>query len=296
MGKIGLELLKKAFGSKFVQKILGTRTNVTKLPIKNDPRKVMYDAEKLSDDTAALMLAKDKIKELAPYVARMNDAEAKMYETNLKAILMAEGKLDGIEQVAKGEVLDIKTGKKVDDKGIMSLEESSGQQAPPGTLMGNLETKINQLRSESKTLEDLMNENPVKAFEDYVLKNPMAPGGALDPADGITRTAVRSILEKQNIDIPKGEDPIEVFRKNFGTDVLGDVYNMSEDLLEIEARGGTYKDLDKILDQEGFFNIKPRKDPPQGMTDEEMIKFLEDDTTPPRDDKADGGLSYLMGM
>ena len=134
MGKFGIELLKKAFGSKFVQKILGTRTNVTKLPIKNDPRKVMYDANKLADDTAALMLAKEKLKEIAPYIARMNDSEAKMYETNLKAVLMAENKLDGIEQVAKGEVVDIKTGAKLDDKGIITLKESAGQQEPPGSL------------------------------------------------------------------------------------------------------------------------------------------------------------------
>ena len=296
MGKFGIELLKKVFGSKFVQKILGTRTNVEKLPIKNDPRKIMYDATKLADDTAALMLAKEKLKEIAPYIARMNDSEAKMYETNLKAVLMAENKLEGIEQVAKGEVVDIKTGAKMDDKGIMTLKESAGQEEPPGTLMGNLETKINQLRAENKTLDDMMSEDPIKSFEEFVLKNPKRPGGPLDPVVGVTRTIARKILDKNNIKIDRREDPIDIFMDNFGIEMATDIKAFADDLVESEQMGRNLKPLDELMQQEGLFDLKPGKDRSQGLTNDEVKKILEDDTTPPRDDKADGGLSYLMGM
>ena len=42
--KLIYDLLKRLYGSRFVQNLFGTRTNVEKLPTKNDPRKVMFDA------------------------------------------------------------------------------------------------------------------------------------------------------------------------------------------------------------------------------------------------------------
>ena len=109
---------------------------------------------------------------------------------------------------------------------------------------------------------------------DMLQKNPKRPGGPLDPATGLTRTAVREILTRQGIKITKGMDPIEVFRKTFGQDVLGDVANLSEELLEMEKMGRTPKKIDTILQEGGFFDIKPTKNPPQGMTDNELTKFI----------------------
>ena len=126
---------------------------------------------------------------------------------------------------------------------------------------------------------------------DMLQKNPKRPGGSLDPATGLTRTAARQILQKLaregKINIPDerereaivkgfqgGVDPIEVFRKTFGQDVLGDVANLSEELLEIERRGGSYKELNKVLEDAGFFDLKQPKNPPQGMTDAELSEFI----------------------
>ncbi len=77
--KLIFDLLKKVYGSRFIQNMLGTRTNVEKLPGKNDPRKVMYDMTKLADDTGSLLLAKEKIKDLAPFITKMNDSELKIF-------------------------------------------------------------------------------------------------------------------------------------------------------------------------------------------------------------------------
>jgi len=122
---------------------------------------------------------------------------------------------------------------------------------------------------------------------------------------GLTRTMVREILMKRGIDIAKGMDPIEIFRKTFGQDVLGDVANLADELIEMEAMGKRSRKLEDILEQEGMFDIKMRKEPPQGYTDEELaeikksidqedilLKFDPEDRKP----NAEGGLNYLMGM
>tara|TARA_R100001224_G_scaffold71870_1_gene43802 strand:+ start:389 stop:1087 length:699 start_codon:yes stop_codon:yes gene_type:complete len=118
-------------------------------------------------------------------------------------------------------------------------------------------------------------DNPLQPF-DKDLDEFKLPKNPLDPAIGITRTAVRTILNKKGIDIAKGEDPIEIFRKTFGQDVLIDVNNVSEELLEMERMGKGFKGLDEILEQQGFFDLKIPKDPPQGMTNEELLKFMEE--------------------
>ena len=123
--------------------------------------------------------------------------------------------------------------------------------------------------AEEAKIADLL-EQEMKKGKTQLPKNP------LDPAIGITRTAVRTILNRKGIDIAKGDDPIEVFRKTFGQDVLIDVNNISEELLEMERMGKGFKGLDEILEQEGFFDLKIPKNPPQGMTDDELLKLMEE--------------------
>ena len=283
------DLLKKLYGSRFVQNLFGTRTNVEKLPTKNDPRKVMFDADKLAQDTSSLMLAKEKVKDVAAFVPKMNDSELKMFENNLKAVAMGEGKLEGIEKIdSTADIIDIKSGKKMDESGIRSLMKKE--------------------TSPEMNLDEIMN---IDEIIDMMTKNPARRGGPLDPATGITRTAARSILNKKGITEIKG-DPLDMFRENFGQDALGDLANVSEELIEIERRGGSYKDLDQILEQEGFFDLKIDKDAPKGMSDEELKELIkkedervskdEDaireifDPEDPPTKKASGGLAGILGV
>jgi len=136
----------------------------------------------------------------------------------------------------------------------------------------------------------------MKGIEDTVSmlqKNPRRVGGPLDPKTGIVRTATRQILQKLaregKINIADeneakaimegyqgGVDPIAVFKKTFGQDVLNDVSTLGDELLEIDRQGGSYKELDKILEQEGFFNLRQMDNPPQGMTDDQLEKMLKE--------------------
>jgi len=105
------------------------------------------------------------------------------------------------------------------------------------------------------------------------MKNPFKPKAGLNLAEGITRTSVRTILDKSGIKVPDKADPIEIFRKVYGQDSLGDVANISEELIELERMGKSTKSLDQVLEQEGMFNLPKRKNPPQGYTDEEMAQL-----------------------
>lgn len=186
-------------------------------------------------------------------------------------------KKEGIESLSKGKVKDkgevieavFKPG--VDKRG-KRVEESPSQASG---IMQRLE----------KQKDDLFN---------MLKNNPYRSGGPLDPQTGLVRTAARQVLQKLaregKINIADereakaiiegyqgGVDPIEVFRKTFGQDVLIDLSNLGDELIEIERRGGSYKELTKILDDEGFFDLKQPKNPPQGMTDDELEKMLRDD-------------------
>jgi len=101
------------------------------------------------------------------------------------------------------------------------------------------------------------------------LKQMKQPG--MDLATGLTRTAARKILDRAGIQVPDKVDPVEVFIKEFGGDVLGDVKNVAEEMIELERMGKATKSIDEILEQTGMFNLKRgRTDMPRGYTDEEM--------------------------
>ena len=90
---------------------------------------------------------------------------------------------------------------------------------------------------------------------------------------GLTRTITREILMKRGIDLGKGMDPIEIFRSKFGEEILGDVANLADELIEMEAMGKTPRRLEEILQQEGMFDIKMPKEPPRGYTNEELAEI-----------------------
>ena len=139
----------------------------------------------------------------------------------------------------KGEVVPLKPKETPDQaSGIMATEEATTP------LMQNLEKGVETLKAMKK------------------------PG--MDLSVGLTRTAVRKILDREGIQIPDKVDPIDFFTQKYGADILMDVKNVAEEMIELEQMGKATKSIDKILEQEGMFNLPKRKNPPQGYTDEEM--------------------------
>ena len=128
-----LQLLIRLFGKDFLNKVIGTRTNVVK-PIKLDrasPYK-LYKDEAFNDPELRQQI-EDKLQEYAPLVlSNKNASEVANYEMNARRLLNAKNKEFGITdrlketrtQKPEADVIDIKTGKK--SEGIETLKEDLG--------------------------------------------------------------------------------------------------------------------------------------------------------------------------
>ena len=289
-----LKLIQKLYGKKAMSKTIGTRTNVISLPDKETKRFATNELNIDAASDAAVKKAYEDVEKLIPDVPKMNDQEILTLTGNLR-------RLDNRLNPPSAEIVDIGTKQPVSPTGIKQLAAESGQMSPPGTLMGDLESRLNQLRASGKKLEDITKGQGM-TFDD-LLKNPYRSGGPLDPKVGIVRTAAREILEKNlkagKIDIPDeaakdailksyqgGTDPIDVLRQTYGEGVLEQLDDVADEL----NKAKDYKDIQKILEREKLFDATPKKTYgyDEGvMSDEEMSKLLKESETP--DEFATGG-------
>ena len=138
-----------------------------------------------------------------------------------KAPKPGEGGITSIKNAPKKETPDQASG-------IMATEEATTP------LMQNLEKGVETLKAMKK------------------------PG--MDLSVGLTRTAVRKILDREGIQIPDKVDPIDFFTQKYGADILMDVKNVAEEMIELEQMGKATKSMDEILEQEGMFNL-PKRNP-----------------------------------
>lgn len=298
MGKIILEILQQMYGSKFVRDLIGTRTNVVKpkqfdanAPTKSTYSKDAYNDPKLLDTI------EEKLIEYAPFqITNRNAREQQNYLENLKKLRDARKKQQGIteqmetvkEVKPEAEIFDIGTKKKVGEEGIMTLKSEVG--LPKGVEPGSLadkaikesaEYKMRQQGVKSLLDEDYKSPKTTTIEEDEAFefekfdKDPRRPGGPLDPAVGITRAGARLVLENKGIKIGS-KDPLDLVRENFGQDFLNDINNLSEEMLEIDRRGGSYRDLTDLLKREGLYDAPINKDAPKGYTAEEMKKIMDE--------------------
>src|SRR6056300_1317184 len=286
MGKL-LQLIAKLFGKNAISKTLGTRTNVIKLP-SNEKKRLIKD--ELNIEAASDLAAQKVLKEAEDLIAdipKMNDQEVLTFTGNLQ-------RLDNKINPPSAEVLDLTSKKPVTGEGLEQLAARDGLPADvsPDSPIGRVMQGAQRLRKEKDELDKML-KDPAKQLEQE-MQNPYRSGGPLDPKMGIVRTAARQVLQKLaregKINIADereakaiiegyqgGVDPIEVFRKTFGQDALGDLSNLGDELLEIDNRGGSFKELKKILDDEGLFDLQQPKNPAQGMTDEELMKRIKDE-------------------
>ena len=263
-----LALIKKLYGSKAIQNAIGTRTNVITLPDKDTKRFLTNELNIEAASDAAVKKAYNDAEKLIPELSKLNDQEILTLTGNLRRI-------DNRLNPPSAEVIEFGTKQPVSPTGIKQLAAERGlpEGVDPDSLMGRLLQSANKVKMQAKEIEEMTKPGSASDIFEAMTKNPYRPGGPLDPAIGITRTAARSLLEKKGIKI-ENKDPLDLVRENFGQDVLGDLNNLSEELLEIERRGGSYKDIDKILDNEGFFDLKINKNAPKGLSDEEFSNLL----------------------
>ena len=304
IGKAILDVLRKLYGSDFVSKTIGTRANVIK-PKEfdtNAPTKNMYSPDAFRDPKLQDMID-DKIQEYAPFIfSNKNQRELMNYLDNAQKLLKQKkkdfGVTDQLESVGKqkpeADVIDIKTGKK--SEGIETLKEDLGlpPEVSPKSKMGKNLQELKRVTKEADIARKDIDKTVDTGLEN-IFRTFMQQPSVDMIMEGKRRAVIRKILLKDDrINLPK---EVRTSLENYD-----------------DLRGGGTKEMDPLT----IFDTYYKRDRDKLETLDSIIdtaenevkaagefKFLEDGfdllddpkpPKPPRDKKAGGGLSYLMGM
>ena len=207
-----LNLLIRLFGKDFLNKVIGTRTNVVK-PIKLDrasPYK-LYKDEAFNDPELRQQI-EDKLQEYAPLVlSNKNASEVANYEMNARRLLNAKEREFGITdrlketrtQKPEADIIDIKTGKKAE--GIESLKEDLGlpPEVSPKSKMGKNLQEMKRLTKETELQKKDIDETMDKGLED-IFRTFMQQPSKDFVMEGKRRAVIRKILlGDDRINLPK---------------------------------------------------------------------------------------------
>ena len=227
-----LKILQLLFGKSYLNKVIGTGTNVAK-PIKmdkNSPFKLYSDSA--FKDSDVLKFIEKKLAEYGPYaLSNKNMSEVKNFEMNARRLLNAkEAKKESTVKKAaeamfgpigkpEAEVFDIGTKKKVDDEGIMTLKSELG--LPKGVEPGSMADKAIKESVEYKTkqqgVKSVLDEDYVppktKTLDEDIAEMEKGMEDALSDMmaksysagiEGKRRAVIRQILLKDNrINLPE---------------------------------------------------------------------------------------------
>ena len=287
-----LELMQKAFGKNFVNQIVGTKANVIK-PQKfdvNAPTKAKYSLEAFEDDKT-FDIIESQLLEYAPFqLSNRSSQEVANYQANLENYIKARNKRAGEStefvqpKEETGEIIDLKTKTKVDEEGIASLKERLGlpEGVDPQSEQGKFIQKLQRTETGSPEAESIA----LQAMENFFGFGRGARGPDL-VTEGKRRAVVRRVLlADDRINLP------EDVRKSLSNyDDLRAGADQKMDPLEIydqyyERNNTKFEALDGIIEGAGN-EVEAAREFIDEFDGFDLIK---------RDDKADGGLSYLMGV
>ena len=225
-----LELLKAMFGQKYLNNIIGTKTNISK-PIKldkNSPFKLYSDSAFENPDV--LKFIEKKLAEYGPYaLSNKNMSEVKNFEMNARRYLnkKQQPKESQVKKVAEAmfgplgkkekpeaEVFDIGTKKKVDDKGIMTLKKELGlpEGVEPGSMADKAIKESVKYKTDQQGVKSVLDKDYVPPKSELTLEeeeaiskiNDRMARGYSAMQEGKRRAVIRQILLKDaRIDLPK---------------------------------------------------------------------------------------------
>ena len=270
-----LELLKQLFGKNYLNKIIGTGTNVSK-PIKldkNSPFKLYSD--KAFNDPEVLVFIEKKLAEYGPYaLSNKNMSEVKNFEMNARRALNAKqpkkestvksvvesmfgplGKSEKPTPKPEAEVVDIRTKEKVKPEGIMKLKTELG--LPEGVEPGSIADKAIKESVEYKTkqqgVDSVLDENyvPPKTTsleeDEFVPTTKMSEQAAKAYSANIEsyrRPIIRQILLKDTrINLPEDVRSSLLMRKDLqrGADPNMDPLRLLNEYYDVD-----FKKLDQL--------------------------------------------------
>jgi hypothetical protein len=290
-----LELLKAMFGQNYLNRIIGTGTNVSK-PIKmdkNSPFKLYSDSA--FDNPEVLKFIEKKLAEYGPYaLSNKNMSEIKNFEMNLRRALNKKqpkesqvkkaaeamfgplGKSDKPTPKPEAEIIDIKTQEKVKPEGIMKLKTELGlpEGVEPGSLADRAIKDSAQYKMDQQGVKSLLDEDYVPPKTTTLDEDEIADIGARGYSavqEGKRRAVIRQILLKDTrIDLPEN---VRNSLKNYddlrgGGDQNMDPLKVFENYYErdnevlgtldgiIDTAQNEFKAADEFLAAENNFKVK----------------------------------------
>ena len=294
-----LKLIEKLYGKRAVSKTIGTRTNVITLPDKETKKFITQELNIEAASDAAVKKGFEDAEKLIADIPKMNDQEILTFKNNLQ-------RMDNRINPPQAEVFEFGTKEKVTPGGIASLTKKAGQKSPPGTLMGNIESRIKQLEASGEDLSTMKGQTLDEIMGD-VMQSQKTMSKMQD--EGLVRAAVRykmmDDLKRGTLKLPKNledvvrgasneQDVITVFRNNYGEDALEQVDSLIPDFYKMTSPTEAVKKIEK-----DFPNIQPKKiETKQTMDLEEAAKAEKENILIPDDTEefATGGrVGYAAG-
>ena len=288
-----LELIKLLYGPKALSQTIGTRTNVIRLPNNKIKKYIKQELNIEEASDAAVQNAYKEMEELVAEIPKMNDGERLIFEGNLRRTKNKLQSMGVIPPDETAEIISMTAKQPVSKEGIEQLIEEAGQTSRPGTLMGDLESRINRLKTLSKdqgiTMDDIL-KDAGKAQTSMINQQ----------REGLVRSTARQILysdiksgklkvSKEVQDIVSGKasgDPIDSFRTIYGEDALEQLDSLTPELGKLR----TEIDAEKLARSK--FEFTPKLDrPKESYTSEEMEKILKEG-----EEEGSKGLDYLTGQ
>ena len=306
------EALKKIYGSKFVSNLFGKRTNVIKLPPKEAKRFIKKELNIAEAGDKAVELGKKDLAELVLDVKQIqklndqelltltNNAERMAQRTNPKAFESAPK--------APADIIDMKTQETVPPEGIASLIETSGQKAPPGTLMGNLESRIKQLEASGEDLSKMKGQTL-----DDIMKNEgqAQKGMAQSQKEGLVKATANDIMiadmksgkfpatkEMQQEILEGSSKSLDYFRRFYGEDALEVLDSLGPDLAKMRSSREAAEFAKKQYNFEAKMDRAPGSidlDDAKKAEDEFGLGSLKDDIDDPEEFAVGGRVGFKFG-
>ena len=314
-----LDLIRKAFGSKFVNQTIGTKTNIVK-PGRfdtNAPTKALYNPKAFENDQTYDII-ESQLMEYAPFqLSNKNSREVANYQANLEMYLKARNKKAGgsteFVQAEKetGDIIDLKTKSKVDDEGILSLKEKFGlpEGIDPNSERARFIQRLQRAETGSAEAESIAQE----ALEKIIGRGARGP----DPfTEGTRRAVMRKVLlndtrinlpddlkkSLKNFDDLKGPgmdevDPLIVFEKFYVRD--NNKLEALDDIIE-GARTPEEAANEFLTELDGFDLVKTKQKPVVRESIDDELRELEDqeilgDDTDPDKLATGGRVGYAAG-
>jgi hypothetical protein len=315
------EMLDIIFGKGFMSKNIGKRTNVITLPDENSRRLLTKELAIDKAPDSAIQQGKKDLEKLALDIPKLNDQELLTLTNNAERLAARINPKEFIKRrqraLPKADVIEFANKEKISPEGVMSLTEKIGQKNAPGTLMGNLESRIKQLEASGEDLSKLKGKTYDEIMGDVASSQ---QGMRQLEKQGLVRATARDIITNDiksgKLKLPKeleqqilegGGEPIDVLRNVYGEDAL----EVLDSLIPEFSKLRTSTEAEKLARSK--FKFEPDVNRPKGSMSLEEAKKAEQENilTPKKPEEPeefanggrvgfmDGGskgLDYLTGV